>query len=105
MISKLFVLLNDITDKEEGDIIERIGIEDKDFYETKPKKCPSCGKNTLAGVEILGTYDGSLLWQCMKCGDRFLRLDRKQTLELLGNATSAWTNPNDWGDTVDKELN
>ena len=29
MIDKLFVLLNDITDRDNGDIIEKIGIDDK----------------------------------------------------------------------------
>ena len=32
MIEKLFVLLNDITDKETGDIVERIGIESNEKY-------------------------------------------------------------------------
>ena len=104
MISKLFVLLNDITDKEKGDIVERIGIESNKEYKTKPKKCPTCDKKAIAGLEIIGTYDGNLLWQCLKCGDRFLKLSRTETLELLENATSAWTNPNDWGE-IDKVLN
>tara|TARA_R110002167_G_scaffold50588_1_gene147298 strand:+ start:84 stop:398 length:315 start_codon:yes stop_codon:yes gene_type:complete len=104
MIEKLFVLLNDITDKETGDIVERIGIESNKQYKTKPKKCPSCDKKAIAGLEIIGTYDSSLLWQCIKCGDRFLKLDRTETLELLEAATSAWTNPNDWGET-NKMLN
>ena len=104
MIEKLFVLLNDITDKETGDIVERIGIESNEEYKTKPKKCPTCDKKSIAGLEIIGTYDGNLLWQCLKCGDRFLRLGRNETLKLLEDATSAWTNPHDWGE-VDKELN
>ena len=105
MISKLFVLLNDITDKDTGDIVENIGIESKKTYKEKPKKCPSCSKESMAGVEILGACDGSLIWQCMKCGDRFLKLSRTKTLKLLEDATSAGTNPNDWGEQEDKELN
>ena len=104
MIEKLFVLLNDITDKETGDIVERIGVESNKEYKTKPEKCPSCGKGSIAGLEIIGTHDSSLLWQCIKCGDRFLKLGRTKTLELLEGATSAWTNPNDWGE-IDKTLN
>ena len=61
-------------------------------------------KKSIAGLEIIGTYDSSILWQCVKCGDRFLKLGRVKTLELLEGATSAWTNPNDWGET-NKELN
>ena len=30
MIDKLFVLLNDITDKEKGDLIDKIGVEDNE---------------------------------------------------------------------------
>ena len=104
MIRKLFVLLNDITDKNNGDIVENIGVVDNTEYKTRPKKCPTCSKSSIAGLEILGTCDGSLIWQCMKCGDRFLKLNRKETLTLLENATSAWTNPNDWGE-IDKILN
>ena len=104
MITKLFVLLNDITDKDKGDIIERIGIENNSPYKTRPKKCPSCSKKSVAGLEIIGAYDSNLIWQCLKCGDRFLKLSRIETLELLEDATSAWTNPNDWGE-IDKILN
>jgi len=104
MIDKLFVLLNDITDKNKGDIIENIGINDKKSYKTRPKVCPSCSKKTIAGLEVIGAYDSSLIWQCMKCGDRFLKLSRTRTLSLLEDATSAWTNPNDWGE-IDKQLN
>ena len=105
MISKLFVLLNDITDKDTGDIVENIGIESKKTYKKRPAKCPTCSTNSMAGVEILGACDGSLIWQCMKCGERFLKLSRTKTLKLLEDATSAWTNPNDWGDKKEKELN
>ena len=104
MIEKLFVLLNDITDSTDGDIIENIGIQDSKSYKTKPDSCPSCCKETMTGIEVLGAYNSSLIWQCMKCGDRFLKLSRTRTLKLLEDATSAWTNPNDWGET-DKELN
>jgi len=104
MIDKLFVLLNDITDRNNGDIIEKIGIEDVKSYKTRPKECPSCSKKNMAGLEVLGAYNSSLIWQCMGCGDRFLKLNRTRTLKLLEDATSAWTNPNDWGE-IDKELN
>ena len=104
MIDKLFVLLNDITDRDNGDILDKIGVEDDKTYKKKPIECPSCSKKSIAGLEILGAHDSSLIWQCMKCGDRFLKLSRTRTLNLLEDATSAWTNPNDWGKT-DKELN
>jgi ribosomal protein L37AE/L43A len=104
MIDKLFVLLNDITDKEKGDLIEKIGVEDNKSYKERPERCPSCTKKSIAGLEIIGVGNCSLIWQCLKCGDRFLKLSRIETLELLEDATSAWTNPNDWGE-IDKELN
>ena len=104
MIEKLFVLLNDITDRDGNDIVEKIGIEDTTPYKSKPKECPSCSKKSMAGLEVIGAHDSSLMWQCMGCGDRFLKLSRTRTLNLLEDATSAWTNPNDWGET-DKELN
>lgn len=105
MISKLFVLLNDLTNDVSGDIVEKIGVESEVAYEKRPEKCPKCEAEAIAGVEILGAYKKSLIWQCMKCGDRFLKLSRTTTLKLLEDATSAWTNPNDWGDKDDKELN
>jgi ribosomal protein L37AE/L43A len=104
MIDKLFVLLNDITDKEKGDLIDKIGIESSKLYKTKPAKCPTCDKKSIAGLEIIGAYESNLLWQCLKCGDRFLKLSRTKTLKLLEDATSAWTNPNDWGE-IDKIMN
>ena len=104
MIDKLFVLLNDITDKEKGDLIDKIGIESSKLYKTKPTKCPTCDKKSIAGLEIIGAYESNLLWQCLKCGDRFLKLSRTKTLKLLEDATSAWTNPNDWGE-IDKIMN
>ena len=104
MIHKLFVLLNDITDRHHGDILDKIGVQDTKCYKNRPEECPSCCKKTIAGLEILGAHNGSLIWQCMKCGDRFLKLSRTRTLNLLEDATSAWTNPNDWGE-VDNQLN
>ena len=104
MISKLFVLLNDLTNDIHGDLVDKIGIESEERYEIKPKTCPNCKKSAIAGVEILGAHKKSLIWQCMKCGDRFLKLSRTETLKFLEDATSAWTNPNDWGE-IDKELN
>ena len=73
MISKLFVLLNDITDKEDGDIIERIGVEDKDSYETKPKKCPSCSTPPFSFFEIRLTSDVLFFFPCMMVGSRVVR--------------------------------
>lgn len=104
MIRKLFVLLNDITDRDEGDIVDRIGVEDTKSYKSKPEECPSCSKKEIAGLEVIGAHHSSILWQCIGCGDRFLKLSRTRTLKLLEDATSAWTNPNDWGE-IDKQLN
>ena len=104
MIEKLFVLLNDITDREGSDIIERVGVDDSKSYKNKPKECPSCSNKSIAGLEVIGAYDSSIMWQCVGCGDRFLKLSRTRTMKLLEDATSAWTNPNDWGE-IDKQLN
>ena len=103
MIGTLFVLLNDILDKEGSTILERIGVTPEKSYESKPKECPSCEKKSMADIEIIGAHESSLLWQCMACGGRFLKYSEKKTEQLLENATEAWTNPNDWGE-VDKTL-
>lgn len=103
MIGTLFVLLNDIIDKEGGTILERIGVIPDKSYKSKPKKCPSCDKKSMADIEIIGAHSSSLLWQCMACGGRFLKYSGKKTEKLLEDATEAWTNPNDWGQ-VDKIL-
>ena len=87
------------------DMVSKLGILGSKRFATKPEACPCCNSEAVMGIEVLGAYEESLIWQCMKCGDRFLKLSRTRTLKLLEDATSAWTNPNDWGDTEDKELN
>ena len=68
---------------EKKDMVSRVGILGSKHYLKKPDKCPCCNDEVVMGIEVLGAYPGILLWQCMKCDERFLRFTKVKTNKLL----------------------
>lgn len=90
----------------EGDtILERIGIYGTKTYTDKPDKCPHCGDEDMIGIEVLGTLQKPLLWQCTECSERYLRLGSSTTEKLLRIVRDTYTNPQDWGEVPRQEFN
>jgi len=82
----------------------KIGILGEKRFRKRPDKCPCCNEDGIMGVEVLGAYPGTLLWQCMQCDERFLRFTKKVTDALLLKVKDTYTCPEDWGYTPKHEF-
>ena len=98
MTKHRMIVFEDMIESETGNILADIGVSDKyNAYRTRPKKCPECSSKSVRGVEILGAYDGPLLWGCLRCGNLLRRFGTKETERLLDMVKETFTNPEDWG--------
>ena len=98
MTKNRMIVFEDMIESETGNILYDIGVSDKyNAYRTRPKKCPECNSKSVRGVEILGAYDGPLLWGCLRCGFLLRRFSKKETERMLDTVKETYTNPDDWG--------
>ena len=93
---KRLVMLEDVCEKEER-LVDCLHAEKNLVSKEKPKKCPSCKSKKIQGVEVMGTYEGTLFWECEDCDAAVLRFEENKTEEYLQLAKGLWTNPSDWG--------
>ena len=93
------------TKVKKGDILKELGIDSPAHFRKAPIICSECGSNHITGLEIIGAYRGTLLWECDYCGKLFLRFGRRKTEDLLESLRGTWINPNDWSSTSDDEAN
>ena len=98
MTKHRMIVFEDMIESETGNVLADIGVSDKyNAYRTRPKKCPECNSKSVRGVEILGAYDGPLLWGCLRCGNLLRRFGTKETERMLDMVKETFTNPDDWG--------
>ena len=71
----------------------------------KPNKCHKCKSKEVLGVEIMGSYDGILFWECEDCENTMLRFKKDITDKYLEIARYLWINPLDWGYVPRSEFN
>tara|TARA_R100000458_G_scaffold59840_1_gene72121 strand:- start:69 stop:449 length:381 start_codon:yes stop_codon:yes gene_type:complete len=90
---------------EEKDMVSRVGILGTKSYRKKPDKCPCCNSDTVMGIEVLGAHSGTIMWQCMKCDERFLKFTKRLTNDLLLKVKDTYTVPEDWGYLPRSEFN
>jgi ribosomal protein L37AE/L43A len=90
---------------EKKDMVSRIGILGTKRFSKRPKECPCCQSDNIIGIEVLGAYPGSLIWQCMKCDERYLKFNKKITNKLLKSVKDSYTVPDDWGYLPRSEFN
>ena len=64
-------------------LFEKFDIAGSKKFPVKPDVCPHCLCTDIHGIEILGAYDGDLMWECTDCRIRLLKFSSKKTLELL----------------------
>ena len=95
--SPLITIYNDLICEEGKDSVSKIGILGTKAFKEKPDVCPCCQSKNVVGIEVLGAYKGTLLWQCMKCSERYLRFDKVVTNKLLEEVKDSYTVPEDWG--------
>jgi len=105
---KKAVLFDNMIDAacKKGRILKTLGIDSPTFFRRAPIECSKCGTHHITGLEVIGAYRGTLLWECDYCGKLFLRFARKKTEDLLETLRGTWINPNDWEqDTSTDEAN
>ena len=91
---------------EKKDMIAKIGILGTKRFKTKPEECPCCNSEAVMGIEVLGAnIEGSLIWQCMKCDERYLKYTPQITNKLLEEVSDTFTCPEDWGYLPREEFN
>jgi ribosomal protein L37AE/L43A len=90
---------------EKKDMVSRIGILGSKPFKVRPEACPCCNENAVMGIEVLGAYKGSLIWQCMKCDERYLRYAKTKTNKFLDSVKDTYTVPEDWGYCPKEEFN
>ena len=98
MLNNRMIVFEDMIETKTGDILSDIGVNNKyNAYKNRPKHCPECESKSVRGVEILGAYDGPILWGCLDCGNLLRRFGKKRTEQLLDIVKETYTNPEDWG--------
>ena len=91
------IVFEDMIESRTGDILHDIGVSNKKARKKRPKQCPECDAKQVRGVEIIGAYDGPILWGCMRCGFLIRRFSKKETEQMLETVKETYTNPDDWG--------
>ena len=91
------IVFEDMIESKTGNLLRDIGVSDNRARKRRPKQCPECDNNIIKGVEIIGAYDGPILWGCMRCGFLLRRFSKKETERMLDTVKETYTNPNDWG--------
>ena len=98
MAKDRMIVFEDMIESKTGDILNDIGINEKyNAYRNRPKKCPECSSYSIRGIEILGAYDGPIIWGCLECGNLLRRFGIKETERLLNLVKDTFTNHDDWG--------
>mgnify|MGYP003151849336 CR=1 FL=1 len=82
---------------EKKDMVSRIGILGTKNFKQRPDECPCCNSEAVMSIEVLGAHAGSIIWQCMKCDERYLRFTKITTNKLLEKVKDTYTCPEDWG--------
>ena len=90
------VMLEDLVE-DKGSLVEALNCDTKFVCKKRPKCCPECNATEIVGVEVMGSYDGILLWECDICEYTILRFAKETTEKYLQLAKGLWTNPSDWG--------
>ena len=98
------IILEDlVVDCHADSVVEKIGVDNNESFEKKPKKCFHCKSSHIQAIEVLGAIDEPILWGCLKCDTLYLKFSRSKTEVLLANAIGLWTNSKDWG-YVERDL-
>jgi len=93
---KRLVMLEDVCEEKDR-LVDSLYAEKGIVSRSKPSQCCKCGCKDIQGVEVMGTYEGTLFWECEECDAAILRFEENKTEEYLQLAKGLWTNPSDWG--------
>lgn len=88
-----------------GKLVDKLKCDKETTSRKRPENCVKCKSKEIIGVEVMGGYDGVLLWECDKCEHTILRFKKETTEKYLQLAKGLWTNPEDWGYVPRSEFN
>ena len=100
----MLVMLDDVCNLK-GKLVDSLEAIKNLVSKNKPEKCPVCNSDSINGVEVMGTYEGPLFWECDECDCAILRFEEQETEDYLQLAKGLWTNPIDWGYVPRSEFN
>jgi hypothetical protein len=101
----VFAVLVDLVKRKSKTNTGRLAVSKDFIFVEKPTECPACEGTDFRGYEVLGAYDGPLLWECSHCEMRYPRFSIEKMERLLEKVAHLWTNPNDWGYKPKDEFN
>lgn len=107
MLENRLVMLSDLVVDDYADsLLDSIGVIEEIYYPgSPPEECGECGNAVMEEVEILGTNDIPLFWECQSCDKLHLMSPRLFTEEQLSKAHGTWTVPSAWGRKDPSEFN
>lgn len=77
-------------------VIDKFDIDCNKPFRDKPKECPHCQCPDIHEVEILGAYNGALMWECDYCHKFLLRFTKRTTEKHLQKAKSLLIDVSNW---------
>lgn len=77
-------------------IVDKFDIECTKTFRIKPDRCPYCTSRDVQGVEILGAYDGELMWECSYCHKFILKFTKRTTEKHLKKAQELLIDVSNW---------
>ena len=90
------VMLDDLVEAK-GNLVDNLEVDKSVVLKKIQSHCPNFHAKKMCGVQVMGGYDGILLWECDACESLFLRFKEERTEKCLQSAKGVWTNPQDWG--------
>jgi hypothetical protein len=98
-LANKMIMLEDIVDKPVGKLVNQLVLKKEldTIYNHRPNSCPHCHSKEIVGIEVMGSFEDILLWECGDCEDCFLKFDKIYTEKELQCAKGYWTNNDDWG--------
>lgn len=61
-----------------------------------PDHCYYCGSDYVVGIEIIGSIQEPLIWECGHCGEHMLKFTREKTKRLLDKAPELDITQEEW---------
>lgn len=76
--------------------IDAFSIQGTKESKEEPSYCYYCGSKYIVGIEVIGTIDEPLIWECQSCNENMLRFSKAKTEKLLNDAPQVEITEKDW---------
>lgn len=86
-------------------IIDKFKIKGTKTFKKRPDSCPYCQCEKIHEVEILGAYNGALMWECDYCHTFLLRFTSRTTEKHLQKAKNLLIDVSNWEEIWEQQPN